>query len=82
MDLEKEIIEIIASHLGVSLKEISKEVSLTEDLNASHLEIADLILALEEKFQIKIPEEEVENLKKVEDIVSYILEHYDEPSPI
>ena len=82
MDLEKEIVEIIASHLGVSPKEINKETSLTEDLNASHLEIADLILGLEEKFQIKIPEEEAKNLQKVEDIINYILEHHDEPSPI
>lgn len=79
MNLEKEIIEVIAERLGLSPEEISKDASLTYDLNASQLEITDLFLALEEKFRLKIPEEETGNLQKVGDIVNYVLEHFDEP---
>lgn len=80
MNLEKEIFKIIIERLGISPEEITKDSSLTRDLNASQLEITDLILALEEHFHVKIPEEELENLEKVGDIINYISEHLDEPS--
>ena len=82
MNLEKTIIKIIAERLGISPGEITKESSLTRDLNASQLEITDLILVLEENFRLKIPEEELKNLEKVGDITSYISEHLDEPSTL
>ena len=80
MNVEKEIIKIIIEHLGVSPDEITKESSLTRDLNASQLEINDLILALQDHFKLKIPEEELANLEKVGDIITYISDHLDEPS--
>lgn len=80
MNLESEVIKIIVERLGVSQNEITKEASLTADLNASQLEITDLILALEDHFRLKIPEEELANLEKVGDIITYISEHIDEPS--
>lgn len=82
MNLENEVIKIIAERLGISPEEINKESSLTQDLNASQLEITDLFLALEEHFHLKIPEEEFQNLGKVGGIISYISEHLDESSTI
>lgn len=82
MNLEKEIIKIIAERFGIPQKEINKDSSLTKDLNASHLEISDLILALEEKFQVEIPEEELENIEKAGDVINCITEHLDEPSAL
>lgn len=82
MNLENGVMKIIAERLGISLEEITKESSLTKDLNASQLEITDLILTLEEHFRLKIPEEELKNLGKVGDIITYISEHLDEPSSI
>lgn len=79
MALEKEVIKIIADRLGIAPNEITMESSFTKDLNASQLEITDLILALEENFRLKIPEEELGNLEKVGDLISYISEHLDEP---
>lgn len=82
MNLEKEIIMIISAHFGIPLEEITPQSNLIRDLNASQLEITDLILALEEKFQVKIPEEEFEKLEKVDDIINYVNEHLDEPSTL
>lgn len=82
MNLEKEIITFIAQRLGLELKEISKDSSLTKDLNTGHLEITDLFLALEEHFHLKISEDELENLDKIDNIINYISEHIDEPSAL
>ena len=81
-NLEQEILKIIADRLGISIEDITRESSLTKDLNASQLEITDLVLALEEKFHLKIPEEELGNLDKVENIINYVSEHLDEPSAL
>lgn len=82
MNLEKAIIKIISNRLGISTKEINRNSSLTQDLNASQLEISDLILALEENFHLKIPEEELGNFNKVDDIINYITDHLDEPTTL
>lgn len=82
MNLEKEIITFIAQRLGLDPKEINKDSSLTKDLNVGHLEITDLFLALEEQFRLKIPEDELGNLDKIDNIINYISEHIDEPSAL
>ncbi len=82
MDLEKKIIKFIANRLGLTPEEIARDSSLTQDLNASHLEISDLILALEENFHVKIPEEEFAKWEKISDIINYITDHFDEPSTL
>lgn len=68
--VEKKIKKIISQHLGVGEKEITSSSCLSEDLNASMLEIADLIVKLEEVFQIKIPEEEAQKFSTVGDIIN------------
>lgn len=82
MNLEKEIINIITERFGITTEEITKESSLIRDLNASQLEITDLFLALQDHFHIKIPEDELTNVEKVGDIITYISDHLDESSGI
>ncbi|MDP3998172.1 MAG: acyl carrier protein [bacterium] len=82
LSIEQEILKIITERLGLDDKDVTKDSSLTRDLNASQLEITDLILALQEKFHIKIPEEELGDLDKVGNIINYISEHFDEPSAL
>ncbi len=66
--------DIIVDQLDVDEDEVTLEASITEDLGADSLDVVDLIMSLEEEFDIKIPDEEVENVKTVGDIVKFIEE--------
>lgn len=71
-DIEKQVIEIVREQLDVKPEDISLDKIFTEDLGADSLAIVELVLAFEEHFEIKIPDEEVENIKTVGDAVNYI----------
>ena len=62
----------IASQLGIDEEEIKMESSFVNDLGADSLDIVELIMALEEKYDIEIPDEEVEKIVTVGDIVEYV----------
>lgn len=66
---------IIVDQLGVEEDEVSSESSFIEDLGADSLDIVELIMALEEEFEIEVPDEDAEKLATVADAVSYIKEH-------
>lgn len=63
---------IIAEQLGVEESEIKMEASFIDDLGADSLDIVELIMALEEEFDIEIPDEDAEKIASVGDIVDYI----------
>lgn len=65
--------ELVASELKVALEEIKEESDFTKDLNADSLDVVEFIMALEEKFNIKIPDEDAEKIKTVQDVVNYII---------
>ena len=67
--------EIIVDQLGVEEDEISMESSFIDDLGADSLDIVELIMALEEEFDLEIPDEEAEKISVVGDVVEYIKEH-------
>jgi acyl carrier protein len=69
--LEK-ISGIIAEQLDVEVEAVSPEKSFTDDLGADSLAIVELVLALEEEFGIKIPDDKVDSIKTVGDAVEYI----------
>lgn len=71
-DIEAQIKEIISEQLDVSEGDIELAKSFTDDLGADSLAIVELVLALEEKFGVKIPDDEVDGIKTVGDAVSYI----------
>lgn len=72
MNTDENILEIVANHLGVPVNEISKDSYLQDDLNSDPLTLADLIVSLEDKFQVEIPAEESQKFEKVEDIINFI----------
>lgn len=63
---------IMVDQLDVEEDAVSMEASITDDLGADSLDVVDLVMSLEEEFDIEIPDEQVENIKTVGDIVKYI----------
>jgi acyl carrier protein len=70
--IESQVIEIVREQLDVKEGDIALDKTFTDDLGADSLAIVELVLALEEHFNIKIPDEEVESIKTVGDAVNYI----------
>ena len=64
--------DIIVEQLDVEEDAVTMEASVTEDLGADSLDVVDLVMSIEESFDVEIPDEEVENIKTVGDIVKYI----------
>lgn len=64
---------LIASELKVKEEEISFDSHFTKDLNADSLDVVEFIMSLEEKFDIKIPDEDAEKMQTVGDAVEYII---------
>jgi len=64
--------EKVAEQLGIDADEVSLESSFIDDLGADSLDIVELLMALEEEFDIEIPDEEAEKLVTVGDVVEYI----------
>jgi acyl carrier protein len=73
--IETKVKSIIADQLGVGEDEIKPEASFIEDLGADSLDIVELVMAMEEEFEVEIPDEEAENIKTVGDAINYINTH-------
>lgn len=71
MEFEK-IRDIIVEQLGVDPNEVTMESSFIDDLGADSLDIVELIMALEEEFDVEIPDEDAEKIKTVGDVVEYL----------
>ena len=67
--------EILVDQLDVDEDAVTMEASIQNDLGAESLDIVDLVMSLEEEFDCEIPDEEIENIKTVGDIVKYIEDH-------
>ncbi|MBP6887612.1 MAG: acyl carrier protein [Oscillospiraceae bacterium] len=64
--------EILCDQLDVEEDQVTMESNIVEDFGADSLDIVDLIMSLEEEFDKEIPDEEIENIKTVGDIVRFI----------
>ena len=64
--------DIIVEQLDVEEDAVTMEASITDDLGADSLDVVALVMSIEESFDVEIPDEEVENIKTVGDIVKYI----------
>ena len=71
----EKIIEIIADALGVDAGNITAASSFKEVLNADSLDLFELVMALEEEFDVEIPTEDLEQITTVGDVEKYIEEH-------
>jgi acyl carrier protein len=72
MALFDEVREVIVEQLNVNPDEVKPESNFVEDLGADSLDVVEIIMALEEKFEIEIPDNDAENIKTVQDVVDYI----------
>lgn len=63
------ILQAIADHLGLSVEDLDRHASLRDELNLGPIELNDLLTELAEKFDITFNPEEIEDLKKVDDII-------------
>ncbi len=64
--------EIVIEQLDVQADQVTEDASFIEDLGADSLDTVELVMALEENFDIEIPDEEAEKIKTVQDAVTYI----------
>ena len=65
--------EILEEVAGVNPDDVAEEKSFTDDLDVDSLSMVEVVVAAEEKFGVKIPDDEVQNLKTVGDAVTYII---------
>ena len=72
MSVEEKVKEIIIDQLGVDDKQVTATASFIEDLGADSLDTVELVMALEEEFDIEIPDDEAEKIAKVQDAIDYI----------
>ncbi len=71
MVLEK-VKSILADQFDVEEDKITAETDLQEDLGADSLDVVDLLMSIEDEFEVEVPDEEIENIKTVGALVSYI----------
>ena len=70
--VEERVREIISEQLNVSKDEVVAEASFTDDLGADSLDLVELVMALEEEFEIEVSDEDAEKIRKVKDVFYYI----------
>lgn len=72
MAVEEKVISIVSDQLDTPKEDISRESSFVDDLKADSLDIVELVMALEDEFEIKIPDEDYDKIKTVGDVITYI----------
>lgn len=72
MAIFDEIKEVVVEQLNVNGDEVKPESKFVEDLGADSLDVVELVMALEEKFDLEIPDDEAEKISTVDDVVKYI----------
>jgi acyl carrier protein len=71
-EISERVRSIVAEQLGSAVDDVTPKASLIEDLGADSLDIVELVMALEEEYEMEIPDEEAEKIQTVEDIVTFI----------
>ena len=73
-DIEARVKKIIAEQLGVEESQVTNEASFVDDLGADSLDTVELVMALEEEFEIEIPDEDAEKITTVQQAIEYVNE--------
>jgi acyl carrier protein len=71
-EVRTKVVDIIANQLGVDKEQITPGANVIDDLGADSLDIVELVMALEESFDLEIPDEDAEKIRTVQDILSYL----------
>ncbi len=74
-DIEQKVKDIIVEQLGVKKEQVTENASFIDDLGADSLDTVELVMALEEAFNIEIPDEEAEKIKTVGEAINYVNNH-------
>ncbi len=72
MELTDQVRDIIVDQLGVESDKVTMKASFVEDLGADSLDVVEMVMAFEEAFDLKIPDEDAEKIATVQDAVDYI----------
>lgn len=75
--MEDRVKEIIAEQLGVDGDQVTQNASFTDDLGADSLDTVELVMALEEEFDLEIPDEDAEKIVTVNDAIKYLQSNID-----
>lgn len=75
MSVIDKVKSIIVEQLGVEEEDVKMEASFVDDLGADSLDIVELVMALEEEFDLEIPDEDAEKIRAVGEAVKYIQDH-------
>jgi acyl carrier protein len=78
MSLEARVTDLIVEQLGVSKEEAVANASFIDDLGADSLDIVELVMTLEETFDIEIPDDDAEKMQTISDAIDYLKERVDE----
>ncbi|HOV87255.1 MAG TPA: acyl carrier protein [Syntrophobacteraceae bacterium] len=70
--MRNKVVDIIANQLGVDKEIVTPEANVVDDLGADSLDVVELVMALEEAFDLEIPDEEAEKIRTVKDIFEYL----------
>jgi acyl carrier protein len=74
-DLSERIQSIVADQLGVEIAEVTKDASILDDLGADSLDVVELVMTLEEAFNIEVPDEAVEEMRTIGDVHRFVESH-------
>jgi len=78
MSLEARVTDLIVEQLGVSKEEATANASFIDDLGADSLDIVELVMTLEETFDIEIPDDDAEKMQTISDAIGYLKERVEE----
>lgn len=73
----EKIKEVISEQFGVNKESITLETSFQDDLNADSLDLVELVMAMEDEFDLEVKDEDMENIKTVGDVFNYIEKNID-----
>jgi len=70
--IDRKVREIVALQLGLGEEDIQPDSTFIDDLGADSLDVIELLMALEEEFEVDIPDEDAEEFEKVADVINYL----------
>lgn len=73
----EKIKELLATQLDANADNITMDTRIADDLNADSLDVVEMLMSVEDEFSVQIPDEDIESLKTVGDVVEYIQNHTD-----
>ena len=71
--LQDRLRQLVSTQLGVELDEVVKDARILDDLGADSLDVVELVMAMEETFDIVVPDEDVEGMQTIGDVESYLV---------